>query len=85
MTIQLELNPELMKRLAAEAQARGIKLEEYAGLLLRGAIGTHSEPQGSLSVEELHAMLREIADGSDKLPKVPTSAFTRESLYDERI
>jgi len=85
MRIQLELNPELMERLAAEAQARSIGLEEYAGLLLREAIATHSEPQGSLSVEDLHAMLHEIAEGSDKLPKVPTSAFTRESLYDELV
>ena len=85
MRIQLELNPELMERLAAEAQARGIGLEEYAGLLLREAIATHSEPQGSPSIQDLHAMLHEIAEGSDKLPKVPTSAFTRESLYDELV
>lgn len=85
MSIQLELNPELMERLAAEAQARGIGLEEYAGLLLREAIATHSEPQGSLSIEDLHVMLYEIAEGSDKLPKVPTLAFTRESLYDELV
>jgi len=85
MTIQLELNPELMERLAAEARARGIGLEECAGFLLREALATHSEPQGSLSVEDLHAMLHEIAEGSDKLPKVPTSAFTRESLYDELV
>ena len=85
MRIQLELNPELMERLGAEAQARGIGSEEYAGLLLREAIATHSEPQGSLSIEDLHAMLHEIAEGSDKLPKVPTSAFTRESLYDEVV
>ena len=82
MRIQLELNPELMERLAAEAQARRIGLEEYAGLLLREASATHAEPQGSLSIEDLHAMLHEIAEGSDKLPKVPTSAFTREAFYD---
>jgi hypothetical protein len=85
MRIQLELNPELMERLVAEAQARGIGLEEYAGFLLREAIATHSEPQGSLSIEDLHAMLHETAEGSDKLPKRPTSAFTRESLYDELV
>lgn len=30
-------------------------------------------------------MLAVIAEGSDKLPKVPTSAFTRESFYEERL
>jgi hypothetical protein len=73
-----------MERLAAEAEAEGIALEEYAERLLREAIATHAEPQGQLSVAELHAMLAGIAEGSEKLPKVPTSAFTRESFYEDR-
>jgi hypothetical protein len=85
MTIQLELNPEFVERLSAEAKARGVGLEEYAEILLREAIGTHSEPQGLLSVREIHAMLDAIAEGSEGLPKVPTSAFTRESFYEERL
>ncbi|HEY4899887.1 MAG TPA: hypothetical protein VIH91_03600 [Terriglobales bacterium] len=84
MTIQIELNPEIMERLAAEAAAHGIALEEYAERLLREAIATRAEPQGQLSVAELRAMLNAIAEGSEKLPKVPTSAFTRESFYEER-
>ena len=84
MTIQIELNPEMMERLAAEAEAEGIALEEYAERLLREAIATHAEPQGQLSVAELHAMLDGIAEDSEKLPKVPTSAFTRESFYEDR-
>jgi hypothetical protein len=85
MTIQLELNPEFVERLSAEAKARGVGLEEYAETLLREAIATHSEPQGLLSVGELHAMLDAIAKDSDRLPKVRTSAFTRESFYEERL
>ena len=84
MTIQIELNPEIMERLAAEAAAHGIALERYAERLLREAIATHPQPQGQLSVAELHAMLNAIAEGSEKLPKVPTSAFTRESFYEDR-
>ena len=84
MTIQIELNPEMMERLAAEAKAEGIALEEYAERLLREAIAPRAEPQGQLSVAELHAMFKEIAEGSENLPKVPTSAFTRESFYEER-
>jgi hypothetical protein len=85
VTIRLELKPEFVERLSAEAKGRGIGLEEYAEMLLREAIATHSEPQGILSVGELHAMLHEIAKGSNKLPRVPTSAFTRESFYDGRV
>jgi hypothetical protein len=84
MTIQIELNPEIMERLAAEAEAQGIALEEYAERLLREAIAPRAEAQGQLSVAELRAMLNAIAEGSEKLPKVPTSAFTRESFYEER-
>ncbi|HEY5176361.1 MAG TPA: hypothetical protein VII95_12435 [Terriglobales bacterium] len=84
MTIQIELNPEIVERLVAEAQAQGIALEEYAERLLREAIAEHPEPQGRLSVEELHVMLNEIAEGSDKLPNLPTAAFTRESFYEDR-
>lgn len=81
MTIQIELNPEIVERLAAEAAAHGIAIEEYAERLLREAIATRSEPQGQISVAELHTMLNAIAEGSEKLPKVPTSAFTRESFH----
>lgn len=85
MTIRIELNPEIEAQLAAGAQARGVALEKYAESLLRDAIANHSEPQGNLSVEELHAMLNAIAEGSDNLPKLPTTAFTRESFYEDRF
>jgi hypothetical protein len=84
MTIRIELNAEIMERLAAEAEAHGIALEEYAERLLREAIANRAEPRGQISVGELHAMLAGIAEGSEKLPKVPTSAFTRESSYEDR-
>jgi hypothetical protein len=38
MTIKVELNPEMEARLAAEARAFGIALEEYAQRLLQQAI-----------------------------------------------
>jgi len=85
MTITVEINPEIEARLIAGAQARGVPVEEYAESLLRDAIASHSEPQGKLAVEELHAMLDAIAEGSEKLPKLPTSAFTRDSFYEERL
>ena len=84
MTIRIELNPEIEAQLAAGAQARGVALEKYAESLLRDAIASHPEPEGRLSVEELHAMLDAIAEGSDNLPNLPTTAFTRESFYEDR-
>ena len=85
MTIQIELNPDIVKRLAAEAQARGIPLESYAESLLREAIAARLQSQGRLSVEELHIMLNAMAEGADKLPRVATSAFARASFYENRL
>ena len=84
MTIQVELNPETQARLVAGAQERGISIEEYAESLLKDAVALHPQHTGKLSVEELHAMLDAIAEGSEKLPSLPTSAFTRESFYEGR-
>jgi hypothetical protein len=85
MTIQVEISPEVEAQLVAEARAQGIPPEKVAERLLQEALATRPIPQGNLTVEELHAMLNAIAEGSDKLPRVPTSAFTRESFYEDRL
>ncbi|HZD47249.1 MAG TPA: hypothetical protein VE178_00770 [Silvibacterium sp.] len=89
MAIQVELTPETEARLAAEAQLRGIALEKYASRLLQEALtATFSKVStgkaGHLTLDELDTMLRQISDGSDKLPQLATSAFTRESFYEDR-
>ncbi len=83
MTIQIELSPEIEARLAAAAEARGVAAEEYAGTLLREVLASPTTGTGRLTVEELRAMLREIAEGSENLPHLPTSVFTRESFYED--
>lgn len=85
MVIQVELSPEAGARLTAEAQAHGIAPEKYAGSLLQDALASPIRGSGKLTVEELHTMLRQIAEGSDRLPNLPTSAFTRESFYEDRL
>ena len=84
MTIKVELKPEIEAWLAAGARAHGLSVEEYAERVLRDAAAVHREPSGQLSVEEVRIMLKAIADGAEGLPKVPTSAFTRESFYEDR-
>jgi hypothetical protein len=85
MTIRVELSPEMEARLVEGARERGISVEKYAEVLLKDAVAPRGEPTGQVSVEELHVMLRAIAEGSDRLPKVPTSAFSRESFYEGRV
>jgi len=84
MTIQLELNPEIEARLVAEASSRGVAVEAYAQELLRGALHISSSRRGHLTPEEAKEMLRQMAEGSEKLPVLPDSAFSRESFYEGR-
>jgi hypothetical protein len=84
MTIQVELSPEAEARLLAVAQAQGIPLEKVAERLLQEALTSRSVPSGNLSVDEFHTMLDALAKGSEKLPKLATESFTRESFYEDR-
>jgi len=85
MTIRIELSPEMEARLAAEARAQGLPLEEVAGRLLKEALKKDSAPDGKMSVEEFHSMLETMAKGSEGLPDLPTESFSRESFYEERL
>ena len=84
MTIQLELDPETEARLKANAVRRGVAPEQYAGEFLRENLPFHVPEKGKLTREGLRAMLKEVGEGSENLPKLPTSAFTRESFYEDR-
>lgn len=85
MTIQIELSHEAEIRLAAEAQAHGVALEKYAGNLLQQVLVSPAGVSGKLTVDELHTMLGQIAEGSENLPRLATSVFTRESFYEDRL
>jgi hypothetical protein len=84
MTLRVELNPEIEAWLAAGARTRGLSVEEYVELVLRDAAAVQREPSGQLSVEEVRIMLKAMAEGAERLAAVPTSAFTRESFYQDR-
>jgi hypothetical protein len=85
MTIQLKLNSETEARLIAEARAKGVPLEKAAEQLLEQALAGRPSHRGRMSVEEFHLMLRQMAEGSEKLPNLPTESFSRESFYEDRI
>jgi hypothetical protein len=85
MTIQVDLNPETEARLIAEARSRGVPLEKLAERLLKEALTAALPPQGVLTRDEFRHMLERIAEGSEKLPDLPTEAFSRESFYEDRL
>jgi hypothetical protein len=84
MTIQVELSPQEEARLAVAALAHGLAPEKYAGALLQEALAPAAGASGELSVEQFHGMLDALADGSERLPDLPTESFTRESYYEDR-
>jgi hypothetical protein len=85
MTIRVELNAETEARLKAEARAKGLPLEKVAEELLKEALTERSLPRGRMSVEEFHRMLDAMAEGSERLPDLPTESFSRESFYEDRL
>jgi hypothetical protein len=85
MTIKVELSPEIESRLAAEARAQGLPLETVAEKLLKEALTGRALSHRELSVEEFHQMLGVLAEGSEKLPNLPTDVFSRESFYEDRV
>jgi hypothetical protein len=85
MTIVIELDPATEARLTAEAELRGVPVKEYAGTLLRESVSAYATGKGKLTLESFHKMLHEMAEGSENLPKLPTSAFDRESIYEDHL
>jgi hypothetical protein len=84
MTILLELDPEIAARLKAQAELQGIALEQYSTKLIEEAVASRPAGTGKLTRESLHAMLKRIGEGAENRPKLPTSAFSRDSFYEER-
>jgi hypothetical protein len=85
MNIRVELSPEMEARLNAEARAKGLPVERLEEQLLKSALTIKPTPTGRLSIEEFHRMLEGIAEGSEKLPELPTERFSREYIYEDRL
>ena len=79
MTIALHLRPEIEAKLAQRARDRGVSLEAYVQSIVEGFAGNLAAPSASL--QEFRATLDELSEMGRNLPAVPSSAFTRESIY----
>lgn len=83
VTIQVELNPEMEARLAAEAQACGMALEEYAQRLLLEAIDSMPRRRSRASQEEFRRFLDALASKAPNVPELRAETFSREIIYGE--
>jgi hypothetical protein len=84
MVIRVDLKPDTEERLVAEARSQGVPLEELAERLLEDALCPNSSPNGILTVEQFHGMIKAMSEGLDDLPDLTTESFSRESFYEGR-
>ncbi len=70
--------------LAAQALARGMSVQAYAQSLIEEADRKSLSSPRSRSPEQIEAFFKAMAEGSQKLPTLPTESFTRESFYRDR-
>jgi hypothetical protein len=84
MTIQVEVDPELGARLAAQAGAQGVSLERAAARILEEAMASPFTASAGLTPGDFHTMLASMAEGAERLPNLSTASFTRESFYEDR-
>ena len=79
MTVRLELKPDVEANLAAQARARGIPLDAYLQSVIEDLARTEAARPASL--QDLRLTLDALAEMGRDLPHLPSSAFSRESIY----
>jgi hypothetical protein len=82
--IQIELQPEVEARLAAQAQAQGMDIQAYAESLLSLALGVnHASGSHRATTADAAIFFETMAANSTKIPQLPDEAFLRESFYQD--
>lgn len=85
MTITVDVRPEVQAELKRQASQSGSQLEDYAASLLEAAVLTTPALE-ALPVNNkarIENLLRGMAQFSHKIPVLPNSAFSRDSLYQD--
>jgi hypothetical protein len=81
MTVRIELKPEVEANIAAQAQARGLSVEDYLQRVIEDQAGVQPNDPGY--PERLMRALDRLAEMGKDLPPLPSSALTRESIYQD--
>ena len=70
-----------MQSLAAQARARGVPLDAYLQSVIEGL--ARAENAGPASLQDLEAALDALAEMGRGLRPLPSSALSRESIYQD--
>jgi hypothetical protein len=85
MTVTLELKPEVGERIIAEANARGLSVEDYIQQELEAKVRTPERPE-QMPYEEWLQKWNDWLASHDyiKAPPLSDEAISRETIYCER-
>jgi hypothetical protein len=78
----MEITLKIPDELAAQARARGLKLEAYIQSILAQQLGASPEIRTPRAPEEIRTWLDSLAQFSDKIPPLPET-ISREWIYQE--
>jgi hypothetical protein len=78
----MEIRVNIPDGLAAEAQSRGVPVEQYVEEILAEEVGTRVASKLARTPEEIEAWLKDLAQFSDKIPPLPET-ITREWIYQD--
>jgi hypothetical protein len=80
----MQITVTIPDEIAAQAQARGMSVEAYVqGLVEQARSKSLSAPRPRTRAQ-IEGFFAAMAEGSENLPVLPTTSFTRESFYGDR-
>jgi hypothetical protein len=80
MVFTLQLDPEMERTLAEQAQSQGISMADYIRQILERQLAVLRSEQ-KLNEEAFEAALDAMTVYSDRIPVLPLSAFRRDEIY----
>jgi len=81
MTVRLELEPDVEANLAAQARVRGVPLDAYLQSVIEDL--ARAENAGPARLQDLETALDALAEMGRGLRPLPSSALSRESIYQD--
>lgn len=78
--VPIEIIVTIPDELAVQAEARGVSVQAFVQSLVDEAHRRSVSPEHRRSPEQIEAFFEAMAEGSEKLPAVPTASFSRASF-----
>ncbi|MEX2263718.1 MAG: hypothetical protein WD696_17320 [Bryobacteraceae bacterium] len=80
----MQITVTIPDEIAAQARERGMSVEAYVQSLIEQARPKSQQTQRPRTRKGIEVFFAAMAEGSERLPLLPTESFTRESFYEDR-